>query len=245
MIITSLNNEKIKYLTKLNQKKYRSDTFLVEGKHLVEEAYKKNLVKLLIVLEDYQLDNIDNVDTIKVSYDVMKKISLTDTPPKIMAEVIKKEDKKIGNKVIILDDITDPGNLGTIIRSAVAFNFDTVILSNNTTDLYNPKVIRATEGMLFNINIIRDNLLNIIPKLKEEKYFILGTKVTNGKNIIKYHNINKIALIMGNETRGMNRDLDNLCDDYIYIKMNNKCESLNVGVSASILMYELNKWITY
>ena len=245
MIITSLNNEKIKYLTKLNQKKYRSDTFLVEGKHLVEEAYKKKLVKLLIVLEDYQLDNIDNVDTIKVSYDVMKKISLTDTPPKIMAEVIKKEDKKIGNKVIILDDITDPGNLGTIIRSAVAFNFDTVILSNNTTDLYNPKVIRATEGMLFNINIIRDNLLNIIPKLKEEKYFILGTKVTNGKDIIKYHNINKIALIMGNETRGMNRDLDNLCDDYIYIKMNNKCESLNVGVSASILMYELNKWITY
>ena len=94
MIITSLNNEKIKYLTKLNQKKYRSDTFLVEGKHLVEEAYKKNLVKLLIVLEDYKLDNIDNVDTIKVSYDVMKKISLTDTPPKIMAEVIKKEDKK-------------------------------------------------------------------------------------------------------------------------------------------------------
>ena len=240
MIITSLNNEKIKYLTKLNQKKYRSDTFLVEGKHLVEEAYKKNLVKLLIVLEDYKLDNIDNVDTIKVSYDVMKKISLTDTPPKIMAEVIKKEDK-----VIILDDITDPGNLGTIIRSAVAFNFDTVILSNNTTDLYNPKVIRATEGMLFNINIIRDNLLNIIPKLKEEKYFILGTKVTNGKDITKYRNINKIALIMGNETRGMNRDLDNLCDDYIYIKMNNKCESLNVGVSASILMYELNKWITY
>ena len=154
---------------------------------------------------------------------------------------IKKEDKKIGNKVIILDDITDPGNLGTIIRSAVAFNFDTVILSNNTTDLYNPKVIRATEGMLFNINIIRDNLLNIIPKLKEEKYFILGTKVTNGKDITKYRNINKIALIMGNETRGMNRDLDNLCDDYIYIKMNNKCESLNVGVSASILMYELNK----
>ena len=233
MIITSLNNEKIKYLTKLNQKKYRSDTFLVEGKHLVEEAYKKNLVKLLIVLEDYKLDNIDNVDTIKVSYDVMKKISLTDTPPKIMAEVIKKEDKKIGNKVIILDDITDPGNLGTIIRSAVAFNFDTVILSNNTTDLYNPKVIRATEGMLFNINIIRDNLLNIIPKLKEEKYFILGTKVTNGKDITKYRNIN--------ETRGMNRDLDNLCDDYIYIKMNNKCESLNVGVSASILMYELNQ----
>lgn len=241
MIITSLNNEKIKYLTKLNQKKYRNDTFLVEGKHLVEEAYKKNLVKLLIVLEDYQLDNMDNVDTIKVSYDVMKKISLTDTPPKIMAEVIKKEDKKIGNKVIILDDITDPGNLGTIIRSAVAFNFDTVILSNNTTDLYNPKVIRATEGMLFNINVIRDNLLNIIPKLKEEKYFILGTKVTNGKDITKYHSINKIALIMGNETRGMNNDLDNLCDDYIYIKMNNKCESLNVGVSASILMYELNK----
>lgn len=238
MIITSLNNEKIKYLTKLNQKKYRNDTFLVEGKHLVEEAYKKNLVKLLIVLEDYKLDN---VDTIKVSYDVMKKISLTDTPPKIMAEVIKKEDKKIGNRVIILDDITDPGNLGTIIRSAVAFNFDTVILSNNTTDLYNPKVIRATEGMLFNINVIRDNLLNIIPKLKEEKYFILGTKVTNGKDITKYHSINKIALIMGNETRGMNNDLDNLCDDYIYIKMNNKCESLNVGVSASILMYELNK----
>lgn len=240
MVITSLNNEKIKYLTKLNQKKYRTSTFLVSGVHLIEEAYKKGLVKLLIVSNkvDYKLDN---VDTIYVTEDIMKKISLTDNPPKVMAEVEKKLDNKIGNRVLILEDIADPGNLGTIIRSAVAFNFDTIILSNNTVDLYNPKVIRATEGMIFNINIIIGDLVCEINKLKEDNYIILGTKVVSGNNILKYKDTSKLVLIMGSEARGMSQKLDNLCDDYIYIKMNNKCESLNVGVSASILMYELDK----
>lgn len=141
----------------------------------------------------------------------------------------------------MLDDIADPGNLGTIIRSAVAFNFDTVILSKNTVDLYNPKTIRATEGMLFNINIVTSDLEDTILNLKKNGFKILGTKVTKGKDIKNYLKTDKIALIIGSEAKGMSKQLENLCDENIYIKMNEKCESLNAGVSASILMYELNQ----
>lgn len=239
MVITSSSNEKIKYLIKLNQKKYRDKTFLVEGKHLVEESYKKGLIKQLILLET-TTSNFD-VETLYVTNQIMQKISNTINPPQMMAEVYKKDNIITGNKIIMLDDIADPGNLGTIIRSAVAFNFDTVILSKNTVDLYNPKTIRATEGMLFNINIVTSDLEDTILNLKKNGFKILGTKVTKGKDIKNYLKTDKIALIIGSEAKGMSKQLENLCDENIYIKMNEKCESLNAGVSASILMYELNQ----
>lgn len=239
MLITSVNNEKVKYLMKLNQKKYRDNTFLVEGKHLVEEANKKGLIKQLI-LKEGETSSLD-VDTIYVTREVMKKISSMDTCPSIMAEVYKKENTNIGNKILLLDDISDPGNLGTIIRSAIAFNFDTIIMSPNSVDLYNPKVLRSTEGMIFNINIIINDLEEKIKELKSNNYSILGTKVDGGTDISNYKSNEKIALIMGSEAKGIHNNLLDICDDYIYIKMNKKCESLNVGVSASILMYELSK----
>ena len=241
MVITSLNNEHIKEINKLKEKKYRdlTNTFLIEGDHLVYEALKQNLVKELIVLEGKDCYS-DNVPITFVSKEVMRKLSSMDSYPYVIGVCKKKEDESIGNKILILDDIQDPGNLGTIIRSSVAFDIDTIILSPRTVDLYNSKVIRSTQGMLFYINIVVRDLEDIINKLKEDNYKILGTKVDGGTDIRNIEKKDKFALVIGNEGNGMSREVSNLCDEYLYIKMNEKTESLNAGVAASILLYELS-----
>lgn len=240
MIITSLNNEHIKELNKLKEKKYRDLTsnFLVEGEHLVFEANNKNLIKELIVLEGESFC-FEDVPVTYVSKEVMKKISSMDSYPNVIGVCNKKKEEEIKGNVLILDDIQDPGNLGTIIRSSVAFNIDTIILSPKTVDLYNSKVIRSTQGMLFHINIIVRDLEDMIVKLKEENYKIYGTKVDGGSDVRTISDINKYALVIGNEGNGMSDKVSNLCDEYLYIKMNNNVESLNAGVAASILLYEL------
>ena len=240
MIITSLNNEHIKEINKLKEKKYRdiTNTFLIEGAHLVFEAIKENLVKELIVLEGEDFYS-ENIPITFVSKEVMKKISNMDSYPKVVAVSYKKKEEKIGNKILILDDIQDPGNLGTIIRSSVAFDIDTIVLSPRCVDLYNSKVIRSTQGMLFHINIIVRELEPFIINLKKDNYKIMGTKVDNGCNIRSTIISTKYALIIGNEGQGMSKKVSDLCDEYLYIKMNAMVESLNAGVATSILLYEL------
>ena len=239
MYITSINNEYIKEISKLNEKKYRdkSNKYIIEGLHLVTEALKYDIIDTIIIREDFSYET--NIKHIIVSNEVMKKLSDNPSIPKIMAIVNKKESAISGNKILLLDRLQDPGNLGTIIRSAVAFNFDTIILSNDTVDLYNSKVLRSTQGMLFNINILRQDLTNVIKELKNNNYTIYGTKVDNGYDVKEINNINKSALIIGNEGTGISDNILKQCDKYLYIKMNNNCESLNAGVAASILMYEM------
>ena len=240
MLITSLNNDHIKEIIKLKEKKYRdlSNTFLVEGRHLVLEAHRENKIRELILEQD-ELFPL-NVNTLYVSSNVMKKLSDLSTPSNVMAVVEKLEEKEIREKILVLDNIQDPGNLGTIIRSAVAFNFDTIVLSPNTVDLYNPKVVRSTQGMMFHINIIVRDLKPFINELKEDGYKIVGTKVTNGVDVRKSKTYSHFALIIGNEGKGMSEELSELCNEYLYIKMNDQCESLNAAVAASILMYEIS-----
>jgi len=239
MDIESLENKKVKEWTKLNQKKYRDETnlFIIEGTNLINEAYKNGYLKELIILKGKMLP-ID-VDTYYVTQDILKKISTLDNPPTMIGICNKKEEKELGNKILVLDDISDPGNLGTIIRSACAFNVDTVVLSENTVDLYNPKVIRATQGMIFNINIIKKDLNNFIPLLKSSNYKIYGTDVDGGVNVKSLKEYGKVCIIIGNEGNGVSDNIKKLCDKHIYINMNEKCESLNVGVAASIILYEL------
>lgn len=239
MYISSVNNEFIKETAKLKEKKYRdlTNTFLIEGEHLVREAKKCDLIKTIIILEDFSYDT--DLDKVVVSKEVMKKLSDNPSIPRIMAIVEKKECSRIGNKVLILDRLQDPGNLGTIIRSASAFDFDTLILSNDTVDLYNSKVIRSTQGMLFNINIKRCDIKEEIMSLKKKDYLILGTKVDGGSDVRDYSVNKKFALVIGNEGQGISKEVSDLCEDYLYINMSNRCESLNAGVAASILMYEL------
>ena len=241
MLYTSIENKKIKEIKKLNNKKYRKETglFIIESEHLIKEAYKNGYLKELILLEntEYKL----NIEPNYVTEKVMKYITELDTIPNMVGICNKIKEKELGNKILVLDGIQDPGNLGTIIRSAVAFHTDTIVLGNNTVDLYNTKVLRASEGMIFNINIIEKKLTEFIPKLKDMKFQIVGTKVTNGKDIKELEKNKKICIIMGNEGNGISNEILNLCDDYIYIKMNNNCESLNVGVATSIILYEMDK----
>lgn len=238
MLITSVNNDRVKELVKLKDKKYRDkvDMFFVEGYDIVCEAYKNNLVKELYILDGS--DNPFGNYATYVSYEVMKKISDMESISSYYAVCYKKKELDIGNRLIILDNIQDPGNLGTIIRSAVAFNFDTVVLSRDTVDLYNPKVIRSTKGMLFNINIIVREIDKFISLL--DGYTIYGTDVINGNNIRNENIDSKVGLVIGNEGRGVSDKIKKMCDKFIYIDMCDKCESLNASVAASILMYEVN-----
>ena len=153
-----------------------------------------------------------------------------------MASTLK--EREIKGNILVLDNLQDPGNLGTIIRSAVAFNFDTLILSDTSVDLYNPKVVRASEGMMFHLNIKRCNIIDFLQNLDSE-YLIIGTDVVKGKNI-KDLKFNKCALVIGNEGSGISKEVKELCHEMVYIPMNENCESLNASVSASILMYEVN-----
>lgn len=240
MVITSVNNNKIKDINKLKDKKYRdsSNSFLVEGEHLVIEAYREDLIKELIVLDDSNFI-LDGIPTIKVSSEVMKKLSSMDSYPSVIGVANKIKEKELGDSILMLDDIQDPGNLGTIIRSSAAFGIDTIVVSPKTVDIYNIKVLRATQGMLFHINIIVRELDSFITKLKQDNYKIYGTKVDKGVNIKDISINNKYALVMGNEGKGISDNVSKLCDEYLYIKMNDNVESLNVGVATSILLYEI------
>lgn len=240
MVITSLSNPRIKDIIKLKEKKYRdlTNTFLVETEHLVSEAYKSKLLKTIILL-DKTVNPYPDIDTIYVSSEVMKKISSLESISNIVGIVNKKEEEASGNKILILDNIQDPGNLGTIIRSSVAFDIDTIVLSKNSVDLYNSKVLRSTQGMIFHKNIIVKDINKYIKELKETGYYIYGTRVNGGNDIKKISIPPRFALVVGNEGNGISEEILSLCDEYLYIKMNNNCESLNVSVATSILLYEV------
>ncbi len=239
-MIESINNDGIKEIRKLKDKKYRdeSNLFLVEGDHLVKEAYKAGVLEKLILTEDiYDFD----VEKLLVTDKVINSISELNNTKVIGVCSKLSTNLDLSKNVVILDGVQDPGNLGTIIRSCVAFNINNLVLSNETVDLYNSKVIRSTQGMIFNINIIRDDIKKVINKLKENNYTIYGTNVINGIDVKDVKNTEKYAIILGNEGNGISNDINALVDKNIYIKMNDKCESLNVAVSASIILYELNK----
>lgn len=242
MLYSSIDNKKIKDIKKLSTKKYRDKTglFLVEGEHLVLEAYKTGFLKELILEQD-KLFPLD-VETNYVTNNVLNYITSLETPQDVLgicSKPIKNEIK--GNHILILDNIQDPGNLGTIIRSAVAFNIDTIVLSENCVDIYNSKVVRASQGLIFHINIVTCKLEDVIPLLKRRNFKIMGTKVTHGKSLKSIEKVEKFAIIMGNEGNGVREEILDICDEYLYIDMNNKCESLNVGVATSIILYELDK----
>ncbi len=234
MRITSLQNQKVKYWVSLNNKKVRDQEqcFLIEGDHLVKEALKLGLVVETISTIDEDADYL-------VTEEIMKKISNQVSISNEAAVVKFILPKEIEGNILVLDGLQDPGNLGTIIRSSLAFNFKTIILGDNCVDLYNPKVIRATEGMLFYQNILRKNLLCYLPSLKEKGYHIVGTDVKNGQDI-RLIKKEKIALVIGSEGQGISKEIKDICDDFVYIKMNKKVESLNASVASSILMYEVN-----
>lgn len=244
MLITSLENDKVKKWIKLKDKKYRDlyNEFIVEGEHLVIEAYRSGLLEEIILLED-SVTVLDAPITY-VTKEIIKAISSVETPTHILGLCKKKEENSdYGNKLLLLDRVQDPGNLGTIIRSSKAFGVDTIILGDGTADIYNPKVIRATQGNQFHINIISRNLNELITELKLKEIPVYGTRVEYGEDIktLTSKDKEKYALIMGNEGSGVSDDILSMCDKFIYIELDSNVESLNVAIAASILLYELSR----
>lgn len=237
MIIASLNNSKVKAWNRLKEKKFRDEenSFLIEGDHLVECALNYGVVKEIITTDE--TFKIPHIPVYYVTSSIMKKLSNQVTGTNIIAVCQKIPERQIQGNVCLLDNIQDPGNLGTIIRSAKAFGIDTLVLSLDTVDLYNDKVIRASEGLLFGLNIIKSDLKTIIKKLKENNYKIYGTNCKEGLELKKVNFAPLSAIIIGNEGRGMKPDLTSLCDEMIHIKIDG--ESLNAAVAASIIFYEV------
>ncbi len=241
MLITSTDNKKIKWLNKLKQKKYRDieNKFIVETENLIKEAYLANVLEEVYLLENETLSFEVNCPVYYVTGQVMNKIKDINTS-KVIGVCIKKESNAyIGNKYLMLDKISDPGNLGTIIRSSVAFGITTIILSEDSCDIYNDKVIRATEGTIFKQNIIRTNLVDAITKMQQLNINVYGTDVTNGKDVATIPK-DSFCIVMGNEGKGISPVIKSLLKENIYIKTNN-VESLNVAVATSIILYELSK----
>ena len=233
MKITSMHNDLVKFWVSLKNKKVRDKErkFIVEGDHLIDEARKNNLI-------EYVISCVDENAEYFVTKEIMEKISNQQSISYNVAVVNFIPEDTINGNILILDNLQDPGNLGTIIRSATAFNINTIILSDDSVDLYNPKVVRATEGMIFNLNIIRRDLSKIIPVLKNLGYKLIGTDVKKGMDVRNIRTEN-VAIVIGNEGSGMKNETKNMCDEFINIKMMETCESLNAGVAASIIMYEV------
>lgn len=239
MIIESVQNDKIKYFRKLRETKYIKEykEFIVEGEHLVEEAIKNGLALELII--DSGKDYNSDLPKIYVGENVLKSISLLKTPQYVMALCKIVDDKEIkGNRILLLDNVSDPGNLGTIIRSSVAFNIDTIILSEDSVNLFNDKVVRSSEGMIFNTNIITMNLKTAINEIKNRGIKVYGTDLKGSKYLSEFDKPSSFALVLGNEGMGTKKEILDLCDENIKIEMSNSCESLNVGVAGSIILYE-------
>lgn len=241
-MITSKENPKYKMWSKLSQKKYRQkeQLFLVEGEHLIIEAKKAGVLVDVLVCEGISF-NIDAPVTY-VSKPLFEKLASTVTTAGIMAvcrllvQTVKKNDR-----LLLVDGVRDPGNLGTLIRSALAFGFDGVILSHDTVDIYNEKVVRATQGALFGIAISRRNLVEYVSHLQTLDVVVYAATLSHDVKLIGDVALaDSMAFVVGNEGAGICETLEELCDGNVAIEMSSAVESLNVGVAGSILMSYFN-----
>jgi TrmH family RNA methyltransferase len=234
MEITSVNNQLIKETVKLHKRKYREDrqVFIVEGYHLYEEANKVNLVRQVFTTDRSIIGN----NVVYVTDIVLGKLSQMKTPQSIVAVCNKPNNKELTDRVLILEKLQDPGNVGTLIRSALAFGFKTIVL-DSTVDIYNDKVIRSTQGAMFKLNFIEMSALEFIKTHRD--YNIFGTSL-DGEEIDNVVFSGKIALVLGNEGNGISNEVLANTNRNVTIKTN-EVESLNVGVAGSIVMHEVSK----
>lgn len=231
-MITSKDNDKIKYLLKLHTKKYRDqfNAFLVFGDHQIEEANKNG----------YSLDLYTSNPNKKgelISEALMKLVSLTETPMDSLGIAKKKEEVPYSKRILMLDGIQDPGNMGTLIRSAIGFGFNTIISSLDSVDYYHERSIRATQGNLFYANLIKAPLKERIQALKFLGYKVYVTSLKKSKDIKTINPSEKCVVVLGNEGSGVSQAIIDMADELVRIKTND-IESLNVAMAGTIIMYE-------
>lgn len=257
-IIESNTNKTVKYIKSLLMKKYRDkqDKFIIEGEKLIGEALHYQVpISMVLVSQSYAASSkydeyaavlSDKKIPIYYSEDkIFKGVCETDTPQGILAVAVKPEYDfdniilKDELSVMLLHELRDPGNVGTIIRTADACGLDAVILSRGSVDLYNGKTIRATMGSLFHMPVILGlDTLETIEKLKNSDIITIGADPHSGKSCTELPYYKKSAIIIGNESQGINNDVKRMLDINAKIPMPGRAESLNAGIAASILMYE-------
>ncbi|MGT2751336.1 TrmH family RNA methyltransferase [Streptococcus orisasini] len=243
-IITSKANSLVKKTKKLLQKKYRKESYLIEGWHLFEEA-RAHGAKILnvFVLQDYAFKVVDLANVFIVSEDILKDLSASKTPQGIVAEVALPKPKlpqDFQGKYLILEDVQDPGNVGTMIRTADAAGFDAVFISEKTADIYNLKTLRSMQGSHFHLPVYRVKLLDVMVLLKEAGVLTIAT--TLSENSLDYRTLDNnenFALIMGNEGQGISHEMAEQADILTHINMPGQAESLNVAVAAAIIIFSL------
>lgn len=254
MVITSKDNENIKHIRKLKDKKYRDEykEYMVEGIKLINEAIQENAdIKTIVVCENcVKTGEIDQ----KTLYEIAKynclyvdeKIfgTITDVQnPQGLLAIISKECKveEIDYKddiVVVLDDLQDPGNLGTILRTVDSVGLKQVIVTKKSGDVFNPKVVRSSMGAIFRIKVIEtNNIIDTLKEMKKHKFKIVSTSLDTKKSIydIKY---NKKVIVIGNEANGVEKEVQDMSDEKIKIPMIGKTESLNASVATGIVLYE-------
>lgn len=246
--IESPQNSLVKYWKKLattRKERDRSGEFLIEGFHLVEEAMKnKSEILNIIVREDVDIPsnwNIDNIYVVEVTAQVANEFAETEHSQGIFAQVkqptVSKEEQTKWKKLLLVDAVQDPGNIGTMIRTADAAGIDAVILGKGCADPYNPKTVRSTQGSIFHIPVVRGDLSEWIDSLKEKAIPVYGTAL---ENAVLYHQVKKegkFALIMGNEGSGIDSDILAKTDANVIIPIMGEAESLNVAVATGIVLY--------
>lgn len=246
MVISSKDNEIVKHIKKLAEKKYRDELneYIIEGTRLVEEAINEKAdIKHIIVSESFDKtqSNIEKYNVITFTDSLFKSTSEVLNPQGILAIVGKKVDKTIDynqDLFLILDEIQDPGNIGTIVRTADSVGLTQIIASNNTADIFNPKVVRSTMGAIFRVNVIYCDLEKEINNLKLHGIKILATDLKGAQSIYDT-DFNKSAIVIGNEGNGVSEKILNLADKRIKIPMKGKTESLNASVATGIILYKV------
>ncbi len=253
MTITSKDNEQIKHIKKLKEKKYREEynEFIIEGIKMIEEAISENVkIKSIIICDDCKsqgaipnelMYEIAKLNCIYVAEKVFNTITDVINPQGIMAIVEKPKLEEINyseSNFLLLDNIQDPGNLGTILRTADSLDMKQIIVSKGTADAYNLKVVRSTMGAIFRVKIIEVQSLNkIVKEMKKHKIKVYATDLQTDKSIYDV-DYEKSAIVIGNEANGVSKEVLEEASQRIKIPMLGKTESLNAAVATSIILYE-------
>ena len=242
--IISVNNKLIKNLTKLKQKKY-----MTEGFHLVTEAFKAKksyeyllgTEEALAEIKDIFPQLVTSQKTVIINLSVAHHLASTKNSQNIFMVL------KIGQpqnyhfnfgKWVLLDHLADPGNVGTIIRTADAAGFNGVVLSPESVDIYNPKTQRAMQGSQFHINVITENLLTVIKEMQDNTIPIYSSMLDkNAKELPEFKKVPQVGIVIGNEAHGVTSEVAEICDQKLYIPIKGQAESLNAAVAAGIIIY--------
>lgn len=253
-VISSKDNEYIKHIKKLKEKKYRdiNKEFIIEGIKLIKEAMEEKAeIKQIVICDNCQnsdiipkelMYEIAKYECIYVTENIFKTISDVNTPQGILAIIkINTTEAEIDYSkdiIVALDDIQDPGNLGTILRTVDSIGLNQILVSKGTADCYNPKVVRSTMGAIFRVKIIEcENLEETLKEIKKHKFELVITSLQT-ENSIYGINYNKKVIVIGNEANGVKTEIQNIADVRVKIPMLGKTESLNASVATGIVLYE-------